>query len=107
MKTSTGFAGVLAFLAVVDVASARASARASLTSAGGILRDSSPKQYDGLAMPQLDAKLGLPAKIEGGAAKAAAAVTGGQHVKEVTYECSRGSVCADYLAGWVLRHKDY
>lgn len=101
MKTSTGFAGVLAFLAVVDVASARASARASVSSAGGILRDSPPKQYDGLAMPQIDAKLGVPAKLEGAAAEAAVAVTGGQQVQEVTGRRSGSSVCAVSLAGWV------
>lgn len=101
MKTSTGFTGVLAFLAIVDVASARASARASVSSSGSILRDSSPKQYDGLAIPQIDAKLGVPAKLGGEAAKAAVAVTGGQEVQEVSRERSGGSVCAAALVGWV------
>ena len=92
---------MLAFLAVVDVASARASARASVSSAGGILRDSSPKQYDGLAIPQIDAKLGVPAELGGGAAKAAVAVTGGQQVQKVICGRSGDRVRALSRAGWV------
>lgn len=101
MKTSTGIAGVVAFLAVVDVASARAGARASVSSAGSILRDSSPKQYDGLAMPQIDAKLGVPAELGGGAAKTAVAVTGGQQVQKVTCGRSGDRVWDVSAAGWV------
>lgn len=84
MRISTGFAGALAYLALVDEASARVGARASGASAGGILRDSrSPKQYDGISMPQIDANLGMPVKLEGDAVDAAVAVTGGQQVQEV------------------------
>eukprot|EP00904_Undaria_pinnatifida_P002840 jgi/Undpi1/12557/HiC_scaffold_6.g02226.m1 len=83
MRISTGFAGALAYLALVDEASARVGARASGASAGGILRDSrSPKQYDGISMPQIDANLGMPVKLEGDAVDAAVAVTGGQQVQE-------------------------
>lgn len=88
MKTAASFSKVLALLAVVDAASARAGGRALGSSAGGLLHEhAAPARRDELtAVPRGDGafdKLAPAAGLVDDSAKAAVEVTGGQQVQKV------------------------